>query len=231
MVTPAAKRQVVAHACAVHGMSERRPCRILGVDRSSVRYRSRRPGDAAARQRIRELAGQRRRFGYRRLHLLLAREGWLMNQKRFHRLYRVRRRSGRKRALGVRAPLALPCGPNERWSLDFASDCFADGRRFRILAIVDDFTRESLALARLSHTGSGAAVARRAFRAVLCRSHARPLPPGAARRDRCCFCVVAGGWGVRLRPSDAEGVLAEWRFAELQRRCRRSGGRGRRRRA
>ena len=70
-----------------------------------------------------------------------------MNHKRFRRLYReerlqVRRRGGRKRASGVRAPLALPSGPNERWSLDFVSDCFTDGRRFRILAVVDDFTRE-----------------------------------------------------------------------------------------
>jgi putative transposase len=136
----------------------------LGVDRSSVRYRSRRAGDAAVRLRIRELAARRRRFGYRRLHLLLTREGHCMNQKRFRRLYReeklqVRRRGGRKRALGVRAPLALPSGPNERWSLDFVSDCFTDGRRFRILAIVDDFTRESLAL--IPDTSlSGARVAR-----------------------------------------------------------------------
>ena len=116
-----------------------------------MRYRSRRACDAAVRLCIRGLAAQRRRFGYRRLHLLLAREGHHMNHKRFRRLYRqeklqVRRRGGRKRALGVRAPLALPNGPNERWSLDFVSDCFTHGRRFRILAIVDDFTRESLAL-------------------------------------------------------------------------------------
>ena len=132
MVTPAAKRQAVAHACAVHGVSERRACRILGVDRSSVRYRSRRGSDDEARLRIRALAYRRRRFGYRRLHVLLGREGWRMNHKRFRRLYReeklqVRRRSGRKRALGVRAPLALPNAPNERWSLDFASDCQTGG--------------------------------------------------------------------------------------------------------
>jgi putative transposase len=85
------------------------------------------------------------------LHILLAREGIVMNHKKFRRLYReerlqVRRRGGRKRALGTRAPIALPQGPNQRWSLDFLSDAFADGRRFRILAIVDDFTRECLAL-------------------------------------------------------------------------------------
>jgi putative transposase len=151
VVTPAAKRQAVAHACGVHGVSERRACRILGVDRASIRYRSCRAVDTDVRLRIRELARMRRRFGYRRLHVLLRREGWRMNHKRFRRYYceeklQVRQRGGRKRALGVRAPLALPNGPNERWSLDFVSDCFNDGRRFRILAIVDDFTRESLAL-------------------------------------------------------------------------------------
>jgi putative transposase len=123
----------------------------MGFDRSSMRYRSRRDGDAAARLRIRELAAHRRRFGYRRLHILLTREGCHMNHKRFRRLYReeklqVRRRSVRRRAMGVRAPLDLPSGPNERWSLDFVSDSFTDGRRFRILAVVDDFTRECLAL-------------------------------------------------------------------------------------
>jgi putative transposase len=123
----------------------------LGVDRSSVRYHSRRACDAAVRLCLRGLAAQRRRFGYRRLQLLLSPEGQNKNHNRFSRLNReeklqVRPRNGRKRAMGVRAPLALPSGPNERWSLDFVSDCFTDGRRFRILAIVDDFTRESLAL-------------------------------------------------------------------------------------
>jgi len=116
-----------------------------------VRYRRRRPDDAAVRVRLRELALVRRRFGYRRLHILLGREGIVVNHKKLRRLYReeglqVRRRSGRKRALGTRAPLALPQGPNQRWSLDFLSDALAGGRRFRILAIVDDFTRECLLL-------------------------------------------------------------------------------------
>lgn len=100
---------------------------------------------------MRELAAERRRFGYRRLHWLLGREGVAMNHKKFRRLYReerlqVRRRGGRKRALGTRAPLVLPEGRNQRWSLDFVSDAFADGRRFRILAVVDDYTRECVAL-------------------------------------------------------------------------------------
>jgi putative transposase len=141
-----------------------------------MRYRIRRADDAATRLRIRELAARRRRFGYRRLHLMFEREGYHKNHKRFRRLYReeklqVRRRSGRKRALGVRAPLQLPSGPNERWSVDFVSDSFTDGRRFRILAVVDDFTRECLAL--ISDTSlSGTRVARELD--VLIARHGRP---------------------------------------------------------
>ena len=151
MVTPAARREAVAQLRVAYEVSERRACSALGADRTSVRYRSSRPDDAAVRARLRELAAIRRRFGYRRLHILLTREGIVMNHKKLRRLYReerlqVRRRGGRKRALGTRAPMALPQGPNQRWSLDFLSDAFADGRRFRILAIVDDFTRECLTL-------------------------------------------------------------------------------------
>jgi putative transposase len=132
-------------------VSERRACSILGIDRSLVRYRHRRGDDADLRTRLRDLAAMRRRFGYRRLHVLLAREGITMNHKKLRRLYgeerlQVRRRGGRKRATGTRAPLALPRGPNQRWSLDFLSDALGDGRRFRILAVVDDFTRECLTL-------------------------------------------------------------------------------------
>ena len=151
MVTPAARREAVAHLRVAFEVSERRACSTLGADRTSIRYRSTRPDDAAVRARLRELAAIRRRFGYRRLHILLKREGIVMNHKKLRRLYReerlqVRRRGGRKRALGTRAPLAVPQGANQRWSLDFLSDAFAEGRRFRILAVVDDFTRECLAL-------------------------------------------------------------------------------------
>jgi len=151
MVTPAVRREAVAHLQVTYKVSERRACSALGADRTSMRYRGHRPNDGAARMRLRELASVRRRFGYRRLHILLRREGIVMNHKKLRRLYReerlqVRRRSGRKRAVGARAPMTLPQGPNQRWSLDFLSDAFADGRRFRILAIVDDFTRGCLAL-------------------------------------------------------------------------------------
>jgi putative transposase len=138
MVTPAVRREAAAHLGQVHGVSQRRACQAIGVDRSSIRYRSRRPDDGAIRSRLREIAAVRRRFGYRRLHILLRREGILLNHKKLRRLYaeerlQVRRRGGRKRALGTRAPLALPQGVNQRWSLDFLHDQLSDGRRFRIL--------------------------------------------------------------------------------------------------
>jgi len=132
------------------GLSQRRACRLVGIDHSTLRYRSRRADDTGLRKRLRELALERKRFGYRRLGWLLAREGHSMNHKKLYRLYReeklmVRRRGGRKRALGTRAPMELPHAVNQRWSLDFVSDTLACGRRFRILCVVDDFSRECLA--------------------------------------------------------------------------------------
>jgi putative transposase len=164
MVTPDAKRNAVAHARETFGLSERRACSLIGVARRVVRYEPTRPDDAGLRVRLRELAGERRRFGYRRLGYLLAREGMAPNHKKLLRIYReeglkVRRRGGRKRALGTRAPMTMPQGPNQRWSLDFVSDAFACGRRFRILCVVDDFTRECLALVADTSL-SGARVAR-----------------------------------------------------------------------
>jgi putative transposase len=131
--------------------SQRRACVLVGLQPKTYRYVSKRPDDAPIRQRLRELALERRRFGYRRLHILLRREGIVLNRKKLYRLYReerlmVRRRGGRKRALGTRAPLAIPQGSNQRWSLDFASDALACGRKFRVFAVVDDFSRECLAL-------------------------------------------------------------------------------------
>ncbi|MCP3733118.1 IS3 family transposase [Sphingomonas sp. MG17] len=150
MVAPAAKRQAVAHLQATLGMSERRACAVVGADRTSMRYRSCRADDGDLRSRLCELAQQRRRFGYRRLHILLRRDGIIVNRKKTQRLYReegltVRRRKGRKRAVGARAPAPMLALPNQRWSLDFVHDQLATGRRFRILNIVDDVTRECLA--------------------------------------------------------------------------------------
>src|SRR5205085_1927242 len=153
VVTPAARREAAMQLRQAFQMSERRACLVLGTDRASVRYRAIRPDDGALRERLKALAQQRRRFGYRRLYVLLRREGELVNKKRVQRLYReerlsVRRRGGRKRAMGTRRPIEVPQAANQRWSLDFIHDQLTDGRRFRILAIVDDCTRECLTHAR-----------------------------------------------------------------------------------
>jgi len=164
MVTPAAKRKAVTHLMDQHEMSERRACKAIGSCRMTIRYNSTRPDDKDLRERMMALARERRRFGYRRLHVLLRREGHAVNHKKLYRLYReeklaVRKRGGRKRAIGTRAPMLVPIQPNERWSLDFVSDQFTDGRRFRILTVVDDCTRENLALVADTSL-SGARVAR-----------------------------------------------------------------------
>jgi transposase InsO family protein len=150
MVGPVAKREGVAHLQVVFGLSERRACNIINADRKMVRYRSRRPPDTELRIRLRDLANERKRFGYRRLFVLLRREGEPSGINRVYRLYReegltVRKRRARRRAVGVRAPILVEAKPNARWSLDFVHDQFACGRRFRVLNIVDDVTRECLA--------------------------------------------------------------------------------------
>jgi putative transposase len=141
----------VSWAIVEKGYTQRRACGLIGLAPKTYRYASSRSDDAALRVQLKELASERRRFGYRRLHILLKRVGVAINHKKLFRLYReerltVRRRGGRKRALGTRAPMTLPQGRNQRWSLDFVSDTLPDGRRFRVLEVVDDFTRECLAL-------------------------------------------------------------------------------------
>ncbi|MER9197594.1 DDE-type integrase/transposase/recombinase, partial [Mesorhizobium australicum] len=135
---------------AVMGLSERRACSFVGADRKMIRYRSRRPPETELRGRLRDLANERRRFGYRRLFILLRREGEASGVNRIYRLYReegltVRKRRARRRAVGTRAPILVEAKPNARWSLDFVHDQFACGRRFRVLNVVDDVTRECLA--------------------------------------------------------------------------------------
>jgi putative transposase len=205
MVTPAARREAVAHLCETHGVSQRRACRVIGAERRSVRYVSRRADDGALRRRLRELAAVRRRFGWRRLQVLLRREGVVVNHKKLRRLYgeerlQVRRRGGRKRALGTRAPMALPQGANQRWSTDFVSDMLLDGRRFRILAVVDDFTRECLCLVADTSL-SGARVA-------------RELDALVARRGKPLGCVSDNGTEFTslalLRWSHERGV--DWHY-------------------
>jgi putative transposase len=150
MVRPAAKREAVVYLRNVLRMSERRACLLIAADRKMVRYRSRRPSDVELRTRLRDLANQRRRFGYRRLFILLREQGEPSGINRIYRLYReegltVRKRKARRRAIGTRAPILVEAKVNARWSLDFVHDQLAHGRRFRILNIVDEVTRECLA--------------------------------------------------------------------------------------
>jgi transposase InsO family protein len=164
MVTPAAKRDAVAHLPSAFDMSERRACTVIGCVRMTVRYHSRGPDDAGLRQRLRAL---------------LRREGFLVNHKRLFRIYRderlmVRRRGGRKRALGTRAPMLVPQWPNDRWSLDFVADQFIDGRRMRILVVVDDCTRECLTLVADTSI-SGLRVARKLDRLLVARGKPRTI--------------------------------------------------------
>jgi len=150
VVTPAVKREAVAHLRSLLGLSERRACRIAGADRKMIRYLAQRAPDTVLRGRLRDLANERRRFGYRRLFVLLRREGEPSGINRIYRLYReegltVRKRKARRKAVGTRAPILVEARPNARWSLDFVHDQFASGQRFRVLNVVDDVTRECLA--------------------------------------------------------------------------------------
>lgn len=158
------RRVVVSDLRAQFALSERRACRLVQAQRSSVRYRLRRGPDEALRQRLRELADQRHRFGYLRLHVLLRREGWRVNHKRVYRIYReeglaVRRRKRKSRASLVRQPLVSPQRANQGWSMDFLHDTLASGRRIRILTIEDIYTREALA-AEVDHSLGGMRVMR-----------------------------------------------------------------------
>ena len=146
MVTTEQRRRVVTTLLAAYPISVRRACRLLDLARSRWQYRSRRPPREALRQRLRELAAARPRWGYKRLYILLRREGHHVNHKLVYRLYReegllVRRRR-RKRVAGPRVPVPTPTRPNERWGMDFIQDAFVEGRRFRCLTIIDECTRE-----------------------------------------------------------------------------------------
>lgn len=133
-------------------MSERRGCAALRFDRSTHRYRPIRDEEAALRKRMREIASVRVRYGYRRIHVLLRREGWAVNHKRVQRLYREEglnlrvKRPRRHVTAARRVERAGAAHANDIWSMDFVSDALFNGRRFRALTIVDAFTRECLAI-------------------------------------------------------------------------------------
>jgi putative transposase len=151
VVSPQARRAAVTHVMQVHGLGVTRACGLMGISRSLYRYEPRRPDDEALRGRLCELAAFKRRYGYRRLHVLVKREGWTVNHKRLFRIYQeaglaVRRRK-RKRIAGIERQTKAPSlAPNQSWSMDFVSDGLADGCRLRCLNIVDDFTKECLAI-------------------------------------------------------------------------------------
>lgn len=163
--------------CDRHRIGRRRGCELIGILRSVFYYRSRGRSDLSAlKMRLRDLAESRRRFGYRRLHVLLLREGWRVNHKRVYRLYKQlglqwRTRWKRKRGSYVRVPLPQPTRVNEQWSMDFVTDCLADGRQFRMLTVVDNFSREAVLIEPgFSLTGKKVA------RALEQLSKIRPMP-------------------------------------------------------
>lgn len=148
---PTQKRAVVHFFRVGFQVSERRACQVARVSRSSYRYRSVARDQSALRVRLRDLASARVRYGYRRLHILLRREGWHVNHKRVYRLYReeglaIRVKRKKKRTCAPRVVPAPAQRPQERWSMDFLSDSLADGRRFRVLTLVDNVSRVSPAI-------------------------------------------------------------------------------------
>jgi putative transposase len=151
MVSPAMRREAAGWLTQEFTVSQRRACRTIDLGLSSCRYQSRQGDGGVILERLKAIAYERPRFGYRRLHVMIQREGFNVNHKRVYRLYKqeglvVRRKKKKRISLLTRKPLPMGNGPNERWSMDFVSDQLADGRCFRTLNIVDDFTRESLAI-------------------------------------------------------------------------------------
>ncbi len=188
------RKAIASWIGAAYGVSERRTCRLVGLCRSTKRYVGRRDPQVALRHRLRELASVRVRFGYRRLTVLLRREGWLVNAKRVYRLYteeglavrtKVRKKIARRRPLVV----DVAASPNERWSMDFVAARLEDGRPFRILTVVDQYTRECVALVgRQRFSGADVAAA---------------LDAAAAERGRPASITVDNGSEFAGRAMDA----------------------------
>jgi len=151
VVKPQGRRRLVRFFTETFGLSRRKACHLAGVSRSVVEYQPRRPDDVPLRERIQHWAREKPRYGYRRIHVLLRREGYGVNRKRVYRIYReeqlsVRRKKRKQVAAAPRVALPIPNRPNERWSMDFMADTLADGRTFRALNVVDDCTRECVAI-------------------------------------------------------------------------------------
>lgn len=183
-MSPQDKREAVAVMQEKTFISERRACLLAGLSRTVLHYSPKaQPTNEQLQGRIVELAQERRRFGYRRIHALLRREGRHANHKRVFRLYQgaglsVRRRKKRHGVAVERERLELPSRPNEVWSMDFVSDALACGRRIKALTIVDDFTKESIDIA-VDHGISGHYVTRILDQAIRFRG-----TPTAIRTDQ-----------------------------------------------
>jgi len=179
VVAPQAKRACSKMCMEEHGLSERRACQLVGANRSTVRYSSKRAGDDDLTKKIRETAMQNRRYGYRRIHLILRRNGEHVNHKRVYRIYKseglkVRKRGIRKRAIGSRKIARLLVKANQCWALDFVHDSLLNGRKIRLLTVIDAFTRECLRI-EVEHSLNGASVLR-ALEAIIAERG----------RSRCC---------------------------------------------
>ena len=171
------RKHVLPHVRKVWQVSERRACRVLDVNRKALRYRSKRTDDPVLRGRLKEIAAVRVRYGYRRITVLLRREGWLVNHKRVQRIYReeglsIRSKTPRRhRAAMARMAPVKPTRPNQSWAMDFMHDELVDGSHVRLLTVVDNFTHENLAL--VPGIGFGAAQVVEALRRIVAE---RALP-------------------------------------------------------
>lgn len=164
MVTPQAKKEVAQEMIKKHQMSQRRSCWLVGLGRNTCRYQPKRQSSEELKSKIQKIAFEKRRFGYRRVHILLKRSGEKVNHKRVWRIYRelglkIKKRAGRKKSLGTRLKKEKAMRPNQRWSIDFVSDALASGEKIRLLTIIDEFTRESLEI-RVDHSMGGGKVAK-----------------------------------------------------------------------
>jgi putative transposase len=143
-------RVEVGYLRSTFGPSERRACGLLEMAVSSYRYRSQRQGDGELREKLVVLAGEKPRFGYRRLHVLLKRSGEQVNHKRLWRVYREAglcvKRKKRKRLVRAGCPATVLSRANQEWALDFVHDVLGTGQRVRVLSVLDAYTRECLAL-------------------------------------------------------------------------------------
>lgn len=175
MVKPAGRKQAARHLIEQHRISERAACQLAGISRTGFRYQAKPKDDGALRARLKELAAKQSAYGYLLLHGLLKAEGLVVNRKRTYRIYTEEglqvRTKRRKKLHRPRQPLEVPLAVNERWSMDFVSDQLAGGRRFRVLNVVDDFSRE-LVGQLVSVSISGRQVAR--FLSQLCEGRDKP---------------------------------------------------------